>query len=499
MARDLIPSKEWLERTFVFARTRSPKLKELDQQIALYERVGTQAAKDGVAKKLEAWKRSKGAGDEWKRNDRNRKDQAVEHLTALLNGGDTDKVKGEVEEFMQPALVHARLGVLYLFANTKVDTDVFGVILEGGLGILDGALAYTAGGVADGGWGFGTGGLGNEAAGIAQSTITSVMIPGKVALGEGKAAVFSAQVPADTPPARRQTLKAQIEDLGRKVLGWLEDFAKKVLSSLKEKFGNPDVSIAAIKNLLIVCVKAIMSNAGFYLSAGMDMAKGVLNTIDASYTRYMAWQRGKGVNVLSGHPGVIVDSIKQAMNLSICEGLYTALKGAANAATVSATWGAGMVVSIVIAATEAIVKVIWRLVEIAHMKRFFGASAEHWTSRSEASGLHHQPFAFARWYKSYALYSPALAVLTLNTGICGDKMHFLQMFKDDATVVSQSDFDRGTAFVDSLKAWGSDYLGKCGYEFRSDDRIVGPLLQLAKSHGGQGNAAWKMVLRIANA
>jgi hypothetical protein len=499
MATDLIASKKWIDRTAVFGRPRSTFLVALDKSIAQYERLGTKAAKDAVAKNLEALKKSKGTGDEWKRNERNRKDQAIEHLTALLNGGDTDKAKGEVREELQPALIHARLGVLYLFSKTQVDTDVFNVILEGGLAVMDGALSYAAGGVADGGWGFGSGGLGNEAAGIAQSTVTSVMIPGKIALAEGKGAMFSAQIPADTPPARRQTLKLQLEDLGRKVLLWLEDFARKVLGSLKEKFGNPDVSIAAVKNLLIVSVKAIMANAGFYLSAGIDMAKGVLNTIDASYSRFMAWQRGKNVDVLSGHPGVIVDSIKQAMNLSICEGLYTTLKGAANAATVSATWGAGMVVSIVIAVTEAVVKVIWRLVEIAHMKRFCREAGEHWKSKSETSGLHHQPFAFASWYKSYALHSPALAVLTLNTGICGDKMHFLKMFKDDGVAVSQSDFDRGCVFVDSLKAWGSDYLGKCGYDFSSDDKVVGPLLKFAKSHGDQGNAVWKTVLRIANA
>jgi hypothetical protein len=153
----------------------------------------------------------------------------------------------------------------------------------------------------------------------------------------------------------------------------------------------------------------------------------------------------------------------------------------------------------VIAVTEAIIKVIWRLVEIAHMKRFCREAAEHWKSKSENSGLHHTPYAFESWYKSYALYSPALAVITLNTGICGDKMHFLRMFKDDGTRVSPSDFDRGCVFVDSLKAWGSDYLGKCGYDFESDDKMVGPLLKFAKSHGGQGNVVWKTVLRVANA
>lgn len=499
MPNDLLSSKEWLSRTFVFGKQRSKLLKELDDEIAKYERMGTKAAKNAVGAKLDAWKKSKGPGDAWKRTDRNRKDGAFEHLTALLNGGDTDAVKAEVPLFMQPAIIHARLGVLYLFSQTKVDTSYFNVILEGGLGIMDGALAYSAGGVSDGGWGFGTGGLGNQEAAVAQAVMPSVLIPGKIALAEGKAAAFSAEVPANTPPAQRMTVKAKIEELGRKILLWLEDFAKKVLAALKDKFGDIDVTIAAVKNLLIACVKAICANAGYYLSAGIDMTKGVLNTIDASYQRFMSWYRGRDVNVLSGHPGVIVSSIHTAMNLSICEGLYTALKGAANAATVTATWGAGMVVSIVIAATEAIVKVIWRLVEMAHMKKFMKEAAEHWQTRTEASGLHREPFAFAKWYKKYALHSPALAALTLNTGICGDKMHFLTMFKDDSSVVSQAEFDRGCAFVDGLKAWGAEYLGKCGYEFNSEDKLVSQLLKLAKTNPVQRNIVWEWTLKIANA
>lgn len=200
MPSDLIASKEWLSRTFVLGKTRSKLLKELDAEIAKYERLGTKSAKDAVAAKLDAWKTSKGPGDAWKRTDRNRKDGAFEHLTALLNGGDTDAAKAEVPPEMQPAIIHSRLGVLYLFSQTKVDTSYFNVVLEGGLGIMDGALAYSAGGVTDGGWGFGTGGLGNQQSAVAQAVMPSVLIPGKIALAEGKAAVFSAEVPAGTPP-----------------------------------------------------------------------------------------------------------------------------------------------------------------------------------------------------------------------------------------------------------------------------------------------------------
>jgi hypothetical protein len=36
--------------------------------------------------------------------------------------------------------------------------------------------------------------------------------------------------------------------------------------------------------------------------------------------------------------------------------------------------------------------------------------------------------------------------------------------------VSQTEFDAGVRYVDSLKAWGSDYLKDAGFTFISTDR-----------------------------
>lgn len=502
MPHKLIPYKAWLDRTAVFGKPRSSALQELDRQLKQYELLGGQAQLDAVEKALNAWKASKGPGDAWKQNDRNRKHRAFEQLTAQLGPGDTDAAIGEVPASMEADLVNARLGVLYLFSHTRVETGIFSILLEGGLAIMDGALSYAGAGTNDGGWGFGTGGLGNTAAANVQTAIAPALLPGSILLEGGKDAAFTAAAPPGTPPAQQATVRARIQDFYTRVVAWLEDFGKKVFAALQEKFSNVDVSIAAIKNLILACAKAICSTAASYIAAGLDIAKGVLNTIEASYQRYLAWQRGRGVELLSGHPGSIVDAIKQAMNLSICEGLYTTLKGAANVGLASASAGAGMVASIVIAATEAIVKLIWRLVEISHMKKFMAQAGAFWMIRGEPRGIHRHPYEFASWFRKNTINSPALAVLTLNSGICGDKMRFLKMYKDASNVVSQDEFNRGCAFVDGLKVWGADYLGKCGYEFGSDDKVVEGLLKLARSHTAvpsTGRKVWNVVLRVANA
>jgi hypothetical protein len=142
------------------------------------------------------------------------------------------------------------------------------------------------------------------------------------------------------------------------------------------------------------------------------------------------------------------------------------------------------------------------VVELIVMRSFFRQARMHWEARLERSALHTRPIAFNSWFKRYALGIPALSVLALNSGICGDKMHFLAMFKDDSSIVSQTEFDAGVRYVDSLKVWGTDYLKDSGFAFASGDPVVTGLLKLATSHSeqtGRAGKAWKATLGFLNA
>jgi hypothetical protein len=87
-----------------------------------------------------------------------------------------------------------------------------------------------------------------------------------------------------------------------------------------------------------------------------------------------------------------------------------------------------------------------------------------------------------------------LAMLALNSGICGDKMHFLQMFQDDTRVISQASFDAGVKYVDELKIWSSGYLKDAGFNFVSNDAMTTGLIKLATSHQDPDESVVKRVL-----
>ena len=481
MASDLIPQKDWLKRTTVLGKIRSRELKGLDQALARYEQVGGAAARLQVEQALEAWKRSKGPGDEWKRSDRNRREQAVEHLTALLAGkGDTDSAWGAAPDFMHPQLQNARLGVIYLFGHLQVDSNIFNVLLEGGLNAAGGVLGYAGASTS-------SGGLGSSLASSVSTNLTTAMIPGKVILDAAEGAAYETRITPATRP------------LAERVKAWFTEFARKVWETVKEKFSDPTLTFAAVKNLVNVCMSSFLQTAAPFVSGGIDITKGLVNTIDAAFVRFRAWLQGRKVELSKGHPTVVVSSIQRAMTLSLFEGLYQMLKGAGDIAASTFTAGASMIIKVVVALSEMLIKMIWRMFEISHMDKVFRQAAAFWRGRESGDALHKRPFEFTHWYRKSALNSPALAILTLNSGICGDKMVYLSMFTDAGRQISTTEFQQGARFLDDLKPWGAEYLGNSGYSFRSSSEMVGKLLTFAEGHADQRNKVWSTIRKIANA
>ena len=158
-----------------------------------------------------------------------------------------------------------------------------------------------------------------------------------------------------------------------------------------------------------------------------------------------------------------------------------------------------MIIKVVVSLSEMLIKMIWRMFEISHMDKVFRQAAAFWRGRDSGDALHKRPFEFTHWYRKAALNSPALAILTLNSGICGDKMVYISMFTDEGRPISTTEFQQGARFLDNLKPWGAEYLGNSGYSFRSSSEMVGKLLTFAQGHADQRNKVWSTVRKIANA
>jgi hypothetical protein len=470
MTAPIMPVKDWLDRTSSVFKPRSKELQALDTAIANYHAAGVKTPQllAEVKKQLDAWKRTQGAGDAWKSSTRN-KDGYVELLTTQVEkGGDSDTAWAVTPDFMHETLINDRLGVLYLFNHVSVNPKLFNVILEGGLAVMGSSLSYAGADVTAGQWG---GGLGDAAAQRAGAAMQSVMVVGGPIID----GTWTATRDVVVKPAMRATL-----DKWRVTIrNWFTEFVNSLITKLKETW-NCELPVAAVTGILnSICSMVLSATQAGVVSGAVDTAKGAILTVDAIMTRVSAWKSGQNVTFVSGHPAAAVDGIKRGMNLSIGEGLWKLLKGAGNIGIAFGTAGAGLIMGIVIAAAEMITKIVIRLFEVTHMRKFFEKASAHWRNRQAADAIHRQPFAFGKFYRKYALVTPALAVLTLNSGVCGSKMSWLSMFKEDGNPISSQAYIQAAAHVDSLKVWGADYLKSAGFSFSSSDQMVASLLKFS--------------------
>lgn len=495
---DIVPYDEWLKGTSALLQVRSSALKSLDEQILQYHRDPTVHQFHLLVSAFEYWQESVGPGDAWREVSRNGSRYFTLLDQQLRGQGDTDAAAGAME-FMTPALINSRLGVLYLFGNLGIEDDIFHVLLEGAFDVTNAGLGLAPDS--------------NSAASIASDVLDNSLVQksASAALDEVQKKIHKHKDPTVmssgqlmssgiTLPALSSAARRLYESIRAKI----GEGASKLWDMIREKVADIrndpsafalDTMPALLRKLVDFLCEKLLATLAPLIGAGLDLAKGIANTVDSSLTKYREWVQGRDVQLIAGHPGTIVEAIRRAMKLSIGEGVYDMVKGSVSIGLQIGTQGASTIVDAVVSIMETLAKVIWKIVEIKRIKRFCQQAKEFWDARMQRDALHTRPIAFNSWFKRYAVPIPALSVLTLNSGICGDKMHFLAMFKDNETIITQAEFTAGCKYIDNLKVWGSEYLGDAGFAFKSEDATIKGLLTLAVSHTEV--QTWDLKLRKA--
>ncbi len=506
----IIDYDRWMKDTNRFGISRSPELKAIDAAFLAYEKLGTAAAKKDLEKAFEAWKRKEGPGDAWKKSSRNHKSAAVK-LAALLSGqGDTDTAftMGRVPDFMHEELINARLGVLYLFSRISVVPGLFKMVLEGGLDIA-GQSMEIGGADKDAQKTFGNVSKGKGLVGMGLDKLEDKLVPQNkpknvylpqnakpsIVAGAKATIVTSEQIQREAEAAQQLANRPFVQKIKDKVQEWFDLLVEKIKETVRKKFGTIDGIAGTIKQLVKGIVTLVAAKAAPFVGAGMEIASSLGKTLDAAVTRFRTWKEGRDVEVADGHPGIIVQSITRAMTLSLFEGLWQTMKGAGALAMDIVGFGAGAIVNLVISCGEMLVKFIWRLVETVRINAFCQEARGHWENSNSLTSIHRQPFAFSEWYRNTALNIPLISVLTLNTGICGDKMRYLAMFNSGGSMISSDQFQNGVRFLDNLKPWGAKYIGDTGFKIRSGgDVLVDKLVNsFATSHEKEKNTFDKII------
>jgi hypothetical protein len=483
----LIPLKEWLDRTSLIGRTRSDALKRLDAAIGEYDKRPSPGARTAVITTFEAWKLESGGEAAWRSSTRNQSKPvgAFTHLQALLTG-DNDGAFGVTGAGIQAHHRHARLGVLYLFSQMSVSTNLFGMLLDTASGVATGAFNFnlSATTMLDSKIGS-LSGAANLGAQGGQKVLGAIEKRAEMALGNAASGlVFGAEDPkaksivfTKTDPKTEQTL-------------WeaFKDFAQSIIDALIEKFTSLQTYASVITQAIKYLVTQISQQAGAMFNDAVTTLGGIDKMVKGFGSRLVSAFRMNNVRLIQGYPAAVVDAIHRSMTLSGAEGLVQTARGAGGIALNVVTAGAAQLASIIMSALDKLARIIWRVFEIDEMKKVFATAKDEYKAgvlyeKALADGgqaappLHARPGDFARWFRNHATSVPVLACLTLTTGICGDKMTYLALYNDDGNQITSAAFLGQVDSIDALKPWGSDYLAKSGYEFHTSDAFVAALLQ----------------------
>jgi hypothetical protein len=433
--------------------TGKAKFAVLDKAVDAYIKAPTQAALTAKRNALLDWtghKDKSGGAGAWKKSERNKKLTVTALYNAICGEGDTDKGLG-IPDFMSEGMVNARLGILYLFGNVACDEGKYRIITNG---LLD---------------------LNGKGAG----TI------GKAVKRTTEAAQLLTPLPASNP--ERVTQRNRVSKALQGVAGAVTQAVFTQLSAGEDDGeGSKTEAIwnAIPGGLQTVCdhiAEKVMDQMSPFLANGVAATTGLVSALSAGCDRFKVYARGKGVVLVPGVPTSTIDGIKRAMDISLAGEVYQVLKSGTSLALEGLTAGlAGAIAGIAFSAIEALVAFARKAHDFYRIRLFLADAKAMWAQKDKPNSLHRQPYAFNRWYRKTAMRVPVIPVLTLNSGVCGDKMRMLCLFSNEGEVITQKAFDAGVAYIDRIKAWGATYLADGGYTFTSKDKLVAELIKPVK-------------------
>jgi len=464
---------QWKSSTAVWNKRRSSQLKKVDDAISKWENQGqTDLLVTNIKEALNAWCKSKGGVEVWTQNERN-KTGKVKKLYEIVNG--------QIQSSYLDNLANSRYGVLFLLGNLKVDANMVDILID--------AAGSTAGSIFSStttyGWtGKGSstemdykliGGGSSAATGLAKNALVKRDLK-KVAVPE------LAQLPEQSLWVQFKTKFTEFfEWLWKKIIGVFA--VKKVSRTLvtNEAGGYREVSsnqfdyakfYGTFKAIMLAAVAKIFESAAPFVQDIAAVTKHIYNFGKSVIQATSAFISSCRVQMLKGHPGLICKALRNSMLSDASASLYQTIKYSLSI-TINAMFpGVGAVattiVKTILYVVEKAIEYIRRYTLLTNVRDYLSSAKQHYLSakaKDKKSGLHLEEEKFTAWYRSVIEDAPILAALTLNSGICGDAMHFIKMFNNGDKLISQDKFDIGVSYRNDMKNYSSTILTKTPLQF----------------------------------
>lgn len=469
---------QWKHLTNLKLKRRSGLLRQLDRAIKEYETNKGPMKLGKLRLCFDAWVNQKGGlKGAWMTspNDRNCRN-ALTTLAKQING---ERV-ALARDFMGADMDNARLGIVYFFSKLELEYNDFKFLLQAPAELIGKVSSF---------------GVLNKDLGVNKS-ISGIADAVDQGIGLGTDIFKTGTVlSTDLTASSLQKMQEANTPHGVKLRQIIQEFITGIWNSLKETFkiswenaaNWTNLVVNATKSIALICTSILAKTVAPFIGGAVDIIGGVAKIFKGVRTLIVDKWKGRHSTMLPGHPTTIYTSLRLHMSRSIFEGFYEVIKGSLNMAVdaVSAALGAASfgtatavigiaksIAGLVLTILELIAKFMYRLIEGIFIKKFIGKAKEHWNSRDDQISIHRDHERFNEWYRRSAIIIPAIAALTINGGICGDSMRFLQVVRDDGGIVTQSQFTAGCKHLDSLKDYGKNLISDCGWRFHSQDAMV---------------------------
>ncbi len=471
---------DWMLNTSIPGSIRCSTLRSLDDAIKNYETQRVEFSEREIMSEsehrsqwsvlnirwsLEAWQKEQGPEQTWKSNERNQMQSFTKLEAAVTLHPNMANLK---PSSYANNIAHTRLGLLYLLSHLTVQCKILNFVALPELKFADGQLL---------------------------------------------------------PTKPSYSIK-----LYNMLVEWVKTLAQRLLIALKTLFVkqtcrytqneiNWSTLITIIKLLIHQAVDKLLDFP--YIAETYNLMDRLILIADAAINCITTWWRARTVSILHGHPTIICNSLKSAMRGDLKGELFEAIKSSILISIMLLVPGGvatATLTDIITSIIEAVYVFLRRQMKLAIMRGIFLDARNFWLSSSMDNNLT-KTFALSEGDRKpliennsddfFTVFSdamisiPELTALVLNSGICGDKMHFLNMLSMAApdhkmTEHDKKSFQEGLVYVDDLKNYSANLLRTSPYVFDSELPDIKGYISAASEFTTKGsNSTWDDCKEIA--
>ncbi len=262
-----------------------------------------------------------------------------------------------------------------------------------------------------------------------------------------------------------------LESLSEKLIEYITELATMV--KLDQYAG--EAARWIVKNLpelLLQVFAGLLSK----LTTAVDIGKGLVQALSAARGVWKTRLIEEGV--MSGHPKIVVHTVREQIKNSGYKGIAGAAK-AAMVAGVTAIPGAGTVLAVIANALASVIAFLYKVFDhfrgMLRLNRLFEDAKVHMEAQ-----LHLRTAAFTLWFRGAIKYLPIIPSYLMTMPLTGSYYGFLTLVGTDGTEMSYKQLERNFGQFNDVKSWASDFVKDYSIKLHSADPIVMHSINVAR-------------------